>query len=333
MADDAFNNPFASLKKNHFPSGKTEPGSRGQTASGRTSKHAQSARPAPPSGKAPQPAPSTPPEDDAALFLDAVRFIRPLAARRNDMDEQAKAVRQPLLESLPTTSADKAVAAVQVSQSLPVSAPPVTRAAAKALSESEPEPDAELADFAAAMRHVAPLEGKGRAVPQDVPAPPMPLAPLPEDDSAWTFAVNSNGAYVEGHLLGLDLLLVGKLQAGQFKPEAHLDMHGLTAQQAFHTLVHFLRAAYTKDQRAVLIVSGQGRNSPAGMSVLREKIQDWLVQEPLRRVVLAFCSAGPTDGGNGALYVLLRRFRKDRRPIYWDRHPVDPDLIWGTEPS
>ena len=104
-------------------------------------------------------------------------------------------------------------------------------------------------------------------------------------------------------------------------------MHGMNAQQAFDALVGFFRAAYFKGQRTVLVVPGRGLNSPHGISILREKVQEWFTQEPLKRVILAFCTAKPSDGGAGALYVLLRKFRKGEGKIHWERKPVDPDLI------
>ena len=62
-----------------------------------------------------------------------------------------------------------------------------------------------------------------------------------------------------------------------------------------------------------------------GMGVLREKLQSWLTQDPFKRVVLAFCTAQPHDGGPGSVYVLLRKYRKKGR-IYWERMPADADL-------
>ena len=74
----------------------------------------------------------------------------------------------------------------------------------------------------------------------------------------------------------------------------------MNAQQAFDALVGFFRAAYFKGQRTVLVVPGRGLNSPHGISILREKVQEWFTQEPLKRVILAFCTAKPSDGGAGA---------------------------------
>ena len=164
--------------------------------------------------------------------------------------------------------------------------------------------------------------------PVSIPPVQTPSNPLQEFiDGKLEFALAFTDEYVEGHVVGLDLMLVGKLQAGQFSPESHLDLHGMNAQQAFDALVGFFRAAYFKGQRTVLVVPGRGLNSPHGISILREKVQEWFTQEPLKRVILAFCTAKPSDGGAGALYVLLRKFRKGEGKIHWERKPVDPDLI------
>jgi len=52
--------------------------------------------------------------------------------------------------------------------------------------------------------------------------------------------------------------------------------------------------------------------------VLRERLQAWLTRDPFKRIVLAFCTALPKHGGAGALYVLLRKRKKDGK-INWER--------------
>lgn len=192
--------------------------------------------------------------------------------------------------------------------------------------------ESEEHSFAQAMRDVTPLTGKGRDIPPEVA--PLPPAPVQEEsnplqdfmDGKLEFALASTDEYVEGHIVGLDLMTVGKLQAGQYSPESHLDLHGLNAAQAFQNLVGFIKGAYLKGQRTVLVVPGRGLNSPQGLPVLRTKVQEWFTQEPFRRVILAFCTARTSDGGAGALYVLLRKFRKDRGKVYWERKPADLDF-------
>lgn len=183
-------------------------------------------------------------------------------------------------------------------------------------------------DFLVAMQGVRPLSGKGRAVAQVPIPPPAPVyAAAMQDsvDSKLEFALSLSGEYVEGYVVGLDSATMHRLRAGQFSPEARLDLHGLNAAQAFHAVVGFFRGAWYKGIRTVLLVHGRGRNSANGMGILRHKLQEWLTREPLKRVVLAFCTARPADGGPGSVYVLLRKYRKKSK-ICWERMPPDPDL-------
>lgn len=196
---------------------------------------------------------------------------------------------------------------------------------------AEFDPDNEVQAFSAAMQQVAPLAGKGRDV---VPEPERPAGQItPENflqdfmDGKVEFSLEFTDEYIEGHVLGLDPAIIGKMRAGSFSYEAHLDLHGLNAAQAFDSLVNFIRASYQRGRRSVLLIPGRGKNSPDGTGILRDKMQEWLTQDPMKRVVLAFCTALPKHGGPGALYVLLRKLKKSRGKIMWDRRPSDPDLF------
>lgn len=196
---------------------------------------------------------------------------------------------------------------------------------------SPPPPPKEREDeFLAAMRNTKPLEKKGRQIAPKLK--PKHIAPPQEDVLAdfmagkLEFAVSFSNEYLEGHVVGLDEAIMNRLREGQLSIEANLDLHGLNADQAFEALKVFIRNAWLKDLRAVLVVTGRGRNSPDGQAVLRRKLQTWLTREPFKRVVLAFCTAKPHDGGPGAIYALLRRSRK-KGPIFWERMFVDDEDI------
>lgn len=207
-------------------------------------------------------------------------------------------------------------------------------AAASGAAAEPPEPalaqDEESAAFLRAMGDARPLAGRGREVApaaETVPPPPGSELSFRElMEGTLEFAVSFSDEYLEGHVVGLDPLIMGRLRSGALSPEAHLDLHGLNAVQAFEALRDFMRGAWFRSLRVVLIVPGRGRNSPQGQAVLREKLQLWLTQEPFKRVVLAFCTARPHDGGPGSVYVLLRKFRKKGR-ICWERMPMDSDLV------
>ena len=208
-------------------------------------------------------------------------------------------------------------------------AAPKETPAASIVPDNRPVDEEEDA-FLLAMKQVAPLAGKGRAVaPLVNPQSPPPAADTSLQDfldGKLEFALSFTDEYLEGHVVGLDPLIMGKLRSGSLSPEAHLDLHGLNVLQAFETLRGFMRGSWYKGLRTVLLVPGRGKNSPDGIGILRGKLQTWLTQDPFKRVVLAFCTAQPHDGGPGSIYVLLRKFRKKGR-ICWERMPADADLF------
>jgi DNA-nicking Smr family endonuclease len=73
------------------------------------------------------------------------------------------------------------------------------------------------------------------------------------------------------------------------------------------------------------VIPGRGVNSPGGMAVLKEELKAWLTRDPLKRVVLAFTTALPRHGGAGALYVLLRKFKKTKGKVHFEKDWPD----WG----
>ncbi len=189
-------------------------------------------------------------------------------------------------------------------------------------------PDEELdPSFVKAMRDVRPIKRSGRDVPRIVQTKDVavPAAGMP-DASQMEFMLHCTEEYIEGHVVGLDLVIMARLRQGMFSPEGNVDLHGLNIQQAFQTLTEFIKNAWFRGMRCVIVVPGRGKNSPGGVAVLREKVRMWLTQYPFKRVVLAFCTALPRDGGPGSIYVLLRK-EKIRGSVCWDRTPSDPDLF------
>lgn len=127
---------------------------------------------------------------------------------------------------------------------------------------------------------------------------------------ATSFDVTDTREYVEGAVVGLDPRLVRRLRRGDFAWQAHLDLHGQTAAEARVSVDRFVLQAFRDGRRCVLIVHGRGLNSKDQTPVLKEGLKSWLARGALGKVVLAFASARPSDGGAGALYVLLRRDRR-----------------------
>ncbi len=103
-----------------------------------------------------------------------------------------------------------------------------------------------------------------------------------------------------------DPRLVKRLRRGEFRVQEEIDLHGFTQAEAHRELEIFLRESAGRGLRCVRVIHGKGKNSPEGLPVLRRKVPQWLTVGANARLVAAFVSAPPRDGGTGALHVLLR---------------------------
>ena len=112
-----------------------------------------------------------------------------------------------------------------------------------------------------------------------------------------------------GETAGIDGGTQKRLFRGDVKIDARLDLHGFNAAQAERKLSQFLSQARLSGYRCILVITGKGVR---GEGVLRSSVPDWLKRPPLSDMVLAMAQAKPSDGGAGALYVLLRRQRAKR---------------------
>ena len=113
--------------------------------------------------------------------------------------------------------------------------------------------------------------------------------------------------YIEGSISGISRNIMRKLKKGKFPIQAHIDLHGFTKKDAEAVVRRFLINSHHRGLRCVLIVHGRGLNSPDSIPVLKERLPVWLNRGPARKIVMAFSSAQPYDGGTGAIYVLLRK--------------------------
>jgi len=102
--------------------------------------------------------------------------------------------------------------------------------------------------------------------------------------------------------LGIGPDVPRRLRRGEWTIQAQVDLHGLRRDEARERLGGFLREAARHGLRCVRVVHGKGNGSPGRQAVLKGKVRSWLVQ---KAEVLAFVQAGPSDGGSGALLVLL----------------------------
>ena len=112
-----------------------------------------------------------------------------------------------------------------------------------------------------------------------------------------------------GTQTGLDKRNAKKLKKGQHTIEGQLDLHGMTQEYAHVEMNNFLEVSYLAGKRCVLIITGKGSKIGGAVGVLRLAVPRWLNEEPNRSRVLAFSYATPKDGGEGALYIMLKRKR------------------------
>lgn len=126
-------------------------------------------------------------------------------------------------------------------------------------------------------------------------------------DANVRFEVVDDGQRVEGRRLDVPLEVVRRLRRGTIPIDAQVDLHGMHLQEARIHLELFLRTMRARSERCVLVIHGRGEHSPSGRGVLRGEISAWLSQGRSSEHVAAFATARRDDGGQGAVYVLLRR--------------------------
>ncbi len=125
------------------------------------------------------------------------------------------------------------------------------------------------------------------------------------DESADLPAVDGNQP-ISFHRPGIQNKTLRNLRKGQYNIEAILDLHGMTVEKAQHAVDTFLRQCVCDDIRVVLIIHGKGHHGQHPM--LKNKLNYWLRNI---NTVLAFCSAAPSHGSRGALYVLLKQRKEE----------------------
>ena len=165
--------------------------------------------------------------------------------------------------------------------------------------------------FADTVGPVQPLKDRRLAeLPRPRPAP-LPLQRTLDEQSVLREAL-SDEMDVES-LLETDEALsfrrpgVGpevprRLRRGEWTIQAQIDLHGLRRDEARERLSEFIREASRQGLRCVRVVHGKGHGSPGKSPVLKGKVRAWLVQ---KNEVMAFTQARASEGGAGALVVLL----------------------------
>ncbi len=196
-----------------------------------------------------------------------------------------------------------------------------------AIPESEEGPELEEKLFSDAMKGVTPIsrDNRGERIFR-LKRPGFILpegSPEEEDAEALSrlkdlirdgtgFDIIDTPEYVEGTGYRIPPEIARCLHRGKFSIQAHVDLHGLTVEDAQKVFEKFLRWSVRTGKNGILIIHGRGLSSPAA-PVLKTKVMEWLTHGPWRKWVIAYASARLCDGGAGATYVLLGRHPASKR--------------------
>lgn len=195
--------------------------------------------------------------------------------------------------------------------------PQVTVPASRPLPDPDPETEDDDLVFERAM------DGVARISSRDDPSAP-PLRALRASSSAnpasadmrlmqeatsedADFPIPEHPEYIEGWVGIAGRRFLPNLRNGVYSIQGFVDLHGMSRVEAREAVEEFIEHMSRGRSCCVKIVHGRGINSPSDKAVLKEQLQRWLATRRMARHVVAYASAPSTDGGVGAVYVLLRR--------------------------
>lgn len=190
-----------------------------------------------------------------------------------------------------------------------LSAPPHRK---RALSEEE------RALWESVAKQTKPLRKKPRTAKPQVASPDskMPAAakavasPKPSPAVRIARAAKPNPAPAAPPLAPLGRRERSQLSRGRKDIDARLDLHGMTQTRAHRALFSFLQRAHSGGLTFVLVITGKGRlGAETERGVLRRQVPQWLSLPEFRSLVVGFEEAHIGHGGEGALYVRIRRSR------------------------
>lgn len=114
-------------------------------------------------------------------------------------------------------------------------------------------------------------------------------------------------------LAGIEKRMIKQVARGALSLDRRIDLHGMRQAEAHQALNAFIHQAHHEGARLVLVITGKGGGVDARgeeRGVLRRLVPHWLADPLMRRLVIGFESAARGHGGDGALYVRIRRRRE-----------------------
>ena len=176
-------------------------------------------------------------------------------------------------------------------------------------------------------RNDTPLPGRVRTEAPPPASPADPPVPAPRDPPALPrFRVGEKADHrrmndllpglaedMARRPVSMDAKAFGRLRRGKLRPEARIDLHGMTLSEAHPALTGFILSSHAAGRRLVLVITGKGKlrddlaPMPVRHGILRHQVPQWLGMAPLAPLVLQIAPAHQNHGGGGAYYVYLRR--------------------------
>ncbi|MFZ7090991.1 Smr/MutS family protein [Primorskyibacter sp. 2E233] len=161
----------------------------------------------------------------------------------------------------------------------------------------------------------APKPNSAMVKPAVQPIPSFKLGDTAQTHTETHFFPKTTSQRVQADPLQMDSKAFTRLKRGKLAPEARIDLHGMTLDQAHPALSRFIMTSYTRGLRLVLVITGKGSREdpydpmPHRRGILKRQVPMWLRQAPLNTAVLQVAEAHIKHGGAGAYYVYLRRTR------------------------
>lgn len=159
--------------------------------------------------------------------------------------------------------------------------------------------------WGAVTKSVDPLRESGNPEQVELPEPTAPQSKAPAGKSGSVTEEIKPPPFVP-----LGRRMRARVARGQEVIDGRLDLHGLTQDEAHAALLRFLRTASARGARLVLVITGKGTRGDGERGVLKRQVPRWLNLPEFRALVIGFEDAHIAHGGEGALYVRVRRSRQ-----------------------
>jgi DNA-nicking Smr family endonuclease len=178
------------------------------------------------------------------------------------------------------------------------------------------EEEALWAGFTRSIKPLKPAKPGAKTSPKSSAIPSVASTPAPSQARPRTVAPRAPPPAPSPPLAPLGRRLKQRVARGREPIDARLDLHGMTQQEAHAALLRFLHRAQASGVKTALVVTGKGlrkssssdgRDADHKPGVLKRQVPLWLALPEFRLLVVGFDDAHVGHGGEGALYVRLRR--------------------------